>query len=66
MGKKAESAFKHAKEDKLFNAEFGGIEGNNIPEVPDAIDKGVIAGCYLGWIIGKYGVEEGMRIWDSF
>jgi len=51
-----------AKKDIVFTNQFCSIPGNEAPKWYAAeIDKAIFTACYVGWLVGKYGAEEGNR-----
>jgi hypothetical protein len=56
--------YKAAKKDIVFREEFLSIEGNSFPIFAGTIQKGVIASFYCGWLVGRFGVSEGMEIYN--
>lgn len=57
--------YDEAKNDQRFRDAFINInKGNRFPIFAGAVEKGVFASAYYGWLVGRYGKEhaESVRI----
>lgn len=62
---KVKRVYKQAKNDLQFKQGYLAVRGNKFPLIPSTSDRGVIAACYCGWMIGKLGPGLAQDIYDA-